>query len=99
MVTICNPYISSSEKYFKNPNSFDPSRWETHEIDPYSFLPFGLGGRACIGRRAAEQGTYLTLIKIIQNYKIVYKGENPGTKIGLTLSPDCPLRLEFTKRK
>ena len=99
MITICNPYISTCEKYFKNAHIYDPCRWAKNEIDPYSFLPFGFGARACIGRRAAEQEIYLTIIKLIKNYRIEYKGNNPGIKVGLTLSPNCPLKIELTKRK
>ena len=98
MVIICNPFISTSEKYFKNANTYDPSRWQHDLIDPYSFLPFGFGGRACIGRKVAEQEIYLTIIKLIQNYTFKYIGDKIGIKVGLTLSPDCPLKLEISKR-
>ena len=58
-----------SERYFKNPLKFDPERWERQrqgleEIDPFTILSFGFGARMCIGRRAAEQEMYLTLIKV-----------------------------------
>lgn len=61
--------MGRSEKYFKNPNKYDPKRWlkqnqTTNPIDPYTSLPFGFGPRMCIGRRLAEQKMYLILIKV-----------------------------------
>jgi len=39
---------------FENPESFDPDRWSRMEHeDPYSFLPFWTGYRACIGKQLA----------------------------------------------
>lgn len=77
---------------------YDPSRWQNQTIDPFSYLPFGFGGRSCIGRKIAEQEIYLTIIRLIQNYKIIYYGKKLGVKVGLTFSPDCPLRIELIKR-
>jgi cytochrome P450 len=49
--------MSKSEKYFKNPNEFNPKRWiktpslsstnGPDQIDPFCFLPFGFGARMC----------------------------------------------------
>ena len=46
--------MSKSEKYFKNPNEFNPKRWiktpssnSFEQIDPFCFLPFGFGARMC----------------------------------------------------
>ena len=62
-------YTTTSERFFKDPLKFDPSRWQRDEsgeepIDPYSSLPFGFGTRMCIGRRTAEQELYLTVAKV-----------------------------------
>lgn len=99
----CNSYITRSERFFRNALKFDPSRWESGKEQigqhPYSALPFGFGPRACIGRRIAEQEIYLTLIKLIQNFKIYYDDETaPGLVTGLIASPDRPLNLRFLKR-
>jgi cytochrome P450 family 12 len=45
--------MSRSERYFNNPNEFNPKRWIktsniTENIDPFSFLPFGFGARMCM---------------------------------------------------
>ncbi|XP_055693821.1 probable cytochrome P450 9f2 [Lutzomyia longipalpis] len=48
--------IHHDPKYFPNPFSFDPERFNEQNkrnIIPYSYLPFGAGPRNCIGSRFA----------------------------------------------
>merc|ERR1712110_605247 len=103
MVNFGVAYITKSERFFKNPSKFDPDRFRpenqgSEKIDPYSLLHFGFGSRMCIGRRLAEQEIYLTLIKLIQNFKIEYVGKTPEVKTGLLLTPSEPLDLKLTLR-
>lgn len=69
MLNMSTMYITRSERFFKNPDVFDPSRWlkeekDNQQIHPYSHLPFGFGARQCIGRRIAEQEMYIFLAKV-----------------------------------
>jgi cytochrome P450 len=100
LMNLSNSYITQSDRFFKNPAKFDPTRWEREdtEINPYSTLAFGYGARMCIGRRTAEQEVYLTIIKILQNYRLEYHEEIPGIKIGLLANPDKPLNIVLIKR-
>jgi cytochrome P450 len=100
LVNLCNSYITQSDRFFKNPTKFDPTRWEREDTDinPYSTLAFGLGARMCIGRRVAQQEIYLTIVKILQNYKLEYHETIPEIKIGLLASPNKPLNIVFNKR-
>lgn len=99
IMLFANSYLTRSERFFKNPLKFDPSRWEAPNLHPYAALPFGHGVRMCIGRRVAEQELYLTLIKLVQAFKIEYAGQQvPGLKTGLIASPDQPLDLKFIRR-
>lgn len=64
-------YISASDKYFTEANTFNPKRWikgtmENENLNPYASLPFGYGTRMCIGRRVAEQEIYLIITKVLK---------------------------------
>jgi cytochrome P450 len=100
LIMFCNSYITQSDRFFKNPKKFDPTRWEREdtEINPYSTLAFGFGARMCVGRRVAEQEIYLTIVKILQNYRLEYHETVPDIKIGSLLTPDRPLNIFFHKR-
>lgn len=44
--------IHRDDKYFPNPEYFDPERFNDeniHNIAPFTYLPFGVGPRNCIG--------------------------------------------------
>ena len=98
-----NAVVTRSEKYFKDPLVFDPDRWLDESLSevkhhPYASLPFGHGARMCLGQHIAYQEIYLTIIKLLQNFEIIYLGNKPGFKIALIASPDTQLKLAFTKR-
>ncbi|XP_020204689.1 beta-amyrin 28-monooxygenase [Cajanus cajan] len=42
--------INKNPKYFPEPESFDPSRFEGNVHAPYTWIPFGAGPRSCPGR-------------------------------------------------
>lgn len=53
-ITIPVYSLHNDEKYFPNPQCFDPDRFSSennNNIVKYSYLPFGEGPRICVGKR------------------------------------------------
>ncbi|KMQ86496.1 cytochrome p450 9e2-like protein [Lasius niger] len=58
-------------KYYPNPDKFDPERFSEKNKDnivPYTYLPFGLGPRKCIGNRFALMETKLLVASLLQKF-------------------------------
>lgn len=97
-------------KYWEDPLSFKPSRFEG-DWPRDAFLPFSGGVRSCIGRRFAELESYVVIVMLVKRYKITVKSELEFTgetfeqrkervlraKNGLTLTP-VRTPLVFTRR-
>ncbi|KAK5641883.1 hypothetical protein RI129_010430 [Pyrocoelia pectoralis] len=69
------PYgMHLDEKYFPNPDRFDPERFNKENrknIAPYTYFPFGIGPRSCIGNRFALLETKILIFNILRHFDIV----------------------------
>ncbi|KAF5296535.1 hypothetical protein FQR65_LT01525 [Abscondita terminalis] len=66
--------IHMDPKYYPNPTKFDPERFNDENkinIHPYTYLPFGLGPRNCIGSRFALLEGKVMVAEIISKFEIV----------------------------
>nr|AAZ94269.1 cytochrome P450 [Leptinotarsa decemlineata] len=75
--------IQHDPKYFPDPDRFDPERFNEEnkdKINSYTYLPFGIGPRNCIGSRFALLETKLLFFKLLSKFEIV-----PTTKSGIPL--------------
>ena len=41
--------MGQDPKLFNDPQQFNPDRWATDDIHPFTVLPFGFGPRGCWG--------------------------------------------------
>ncbi|ERL86326.1 hypothetical protein D910_03734, partial [Dendroctonus ponderosae] len=58
-------HLHRSEKYWEDPQKFDPDRFlpeNISKITPYSYLPFSSGPRDCLGMKICLQKKYVTKI-------------------------------------
>lgn len=56
--------IHMDEKYFPNPNKFDPERFSDENkanIQTGAYLPFGVGPRNCIGKLIIVESLFLSI--------------------------------------
>jgi len=65
-----------SEKYFPDTFKFKPERFSKDEDDPngsiatYTFFPFSLGPRNCIGQNFAQFEAKVIIAKLVQNFDL-----------------------------
>uniref|UniRef100_T1GSI1 Cytochrome P450 n=1 Tax=Megaselia scalaris TaxID=36166 RepID=T1GSI1_MEGSC len=60
-------------KYFEEPKLFNPDRFSEENkrnIQPFTYIPFGVGPRACIGNRFALMMAKTILCYIIKNFEL-----------------------------
>ncbi|XP_043276577.1 cytochrome P450 9e2-like [Venturia canescens] len=74
--------------YFPEPEEFDPERFSEenkNNITPYTYLPFGVGPRKCIGERFALMEAKVIMAHLLK--KFVFKPSNKTTK-SITFAKD-----------
>jgi cytochrome P450 len=97
-VCAVSPYIvHRDERFFPDPERFDPDRWEPtlREGRPkFSYFPFGGGTRVCLGERFAWAEMILALATIAQKWRLRMA---PGAAVKpvarITLQPSGPMRM------
>jgi cytochrome P450 len=102
-VVSISPYLLHHDtRYWDEPFKFNPMRFtkeETSKRPTVSFIPFGLGPRACIGEKLSRMEMKMLLITTINNYKL-----NPSKNVKvemeqvLTLRPKNGVYLNLEKR-
>jgi cytochrome P450 len=65
-----SPYITQrNPAYFRNPNGFEPERWE--EATPkFAYFPFGGGAKMCIGESFAKLEGVIALATLARSWKL-----------------------------
>lgn len=93
--------LGSNEKYFDDTKQFKPERWlrENITINPFAYVPFGIGKRMCIGRRLAELQLQLAMCWLVRDFEIVATDNEPLDVIHSgVLVPKRELPVAFIRR-
>lgn len=98
--------IQRDPKNFPDPDRFDPERFSEankNNIDPYTYLPFGLGPRKCIGNRFALMETKILVAHLLHKFRLkpIAKTKHPivFSRATFTLIPDGGFWLGLEPRK
>ena len=97
--------IHHSEAYFPEPDQFLPDRFlpeNRHKILPYTYLPFGVGPRNCIGMRFALTEAKMALAAIVNQYEIIATdrtSDRLNIMKGSFLLRTSPIYVGIRKRK
>ncbi|XP_045771566.1 probable cytochrome P450 9f2 isoform X3 [Maniola jurtina] len=66
--------IHMDPQYHPNPTKFNPDRFSEenkHNIKPFTYMPFGMGPRNCIGSRFALMELKVLIYDLVLNFKFV----------------------------
>nr|XP_060611626.1 cholesterol 24-hydroxylase-like isoform X2 [Anolis sagrei ordinatus] len=77
------------EKYFKDALTFNPDRFNKDQLKPYfSYFPFGLGPRSCIGQIFSQVEAKVVMAKFLQRFDFQLVPPQSFRAIGIgTLKP------------
>ena len=91
LVAIAPYVLHRHRQYWRNPNTFDPTRFlgkARAEIDRFAYIPFGAGARTCIGSAFALQEATLILGTIMKNFDLQLEpGREVWPLLRVTLRP------------
>lgn len=98
-VVVCTYVLHHSDKYWSNPEEFDPDRFSRERMKKrakYSYLPFAAGRRSCIGGALSQIENTLALVQLLRRFTPEYVGEEePKIHATVTLTPKggLPFRI------
>ena len=103
LVTVNTYAIHHDERFFPDPERFDPQRfapgWE-ERIRRHAWLPFGGGPRICIGNGFAMMEARLILATVAQRYRLSLESPGEIAPVQLvTLRPSEPVLMRLRERR
>jgi len=103
MVIVAPYVVHRHRRLWEEPDVFNPARFlgsARDRIRRYAYLPFGAGGRVCIGQAFALQEATLALAAIVRNFRLA---PDPAADVEpllrITLRPKGGLRMRLYRRE
>nr|CAH7720137.1 unnamed protein product [Callosobruchus chinensis] len=78
--------IQRDPQYFPEPKKFDPERFSSRNvknIHPFTYMPFGVGPRSCIGRTFALLETKIVVFYILNSFEVIFTEKS---RVPITIS-------------
>mgnify|MGYP006363858395 FL=1 len=89
--------LHRNPRWFADPNRFDPERFsdESQQTRPaFTYIPFGAGGRRCLGESFAEMEGLLILATIAATVRLhLVNGQTIRPEPVMTLRPHVPVQM------
>ncbi len=101
-VMIAVYFLHRHPEFWSEPERFDPERWREERAEPkhaFAYLPFGLGGRRCVGEEFALLELRTVLARVLQYFRVETDPSHPvSPRPLLTLKPAQGVRLRLAPR-
>jgi cytochrome P450 len=95
-------FVHRDERYYPDPDTFDPERWtdeERRKRPKMSFFPFGAGPRVCVGEAFSMYHLVVIMAAICQRYEFrLVPGQKVDIVARITLKPSHGMNM-ILKRK
>ena len=94
---LCIHRLHRDPRWYPEPERFKPERWLTKDLRrPFTYLPFGIGPRVCIGQDFAMTEAVLGLAAILKRFRFQALSSKPvEVNPWITLRPKQRIKLRL----
>ena len=89
--------LHHDERFWAEPASFDPARWNERDRSADAYLPFGAGPRRCLGATFARVEAQVVLVELLRRFRFE-RTEDITVSPRMTTHPDGDVPVTVTRR-